>query len=164
MKTEAALHWDLARTGKLVWKLTSLFFQEFLVFKLFYFFIFNFLNAIFYPLVLPEPPYKRWRVLTDDRLHNRGKVSYWWTLLNWHENMSKGSNIWIIGAARTLLVLEPLQIGLAWSYISYHFLSWASLFLGIRTARPATINRGNENRAGVTVLQLRPVDSYLMVL
>jgi hypothetical protein len=63
-----------------------------------------------------------------------------------------------------LAVLEPLQIGLAWSYISYHFLSWASLFLGIRTARPATINRGNENRAGVTVLQLRPVDSYLMVL
>jgi hypothetical protein len=31
-----------------------------------------------------------------------------------------------------LAVLEPLQIGLAWSYISYHFLSWASLFLGIR--------------------------------
>jgi len=28
--------------------------------------------------------------------------------------------------------------------------SWASLFLGIRTARPATINRGNENRAGGT--------------
>jgi hypothetical protein len=28
-----------------------------------------------------------------------------------------------------LAVLEPLQIGLAWSYISYHFLSWASLLM-----------------------------------